>query len=81
MRWGTMCRKVRTQCLKWSMFCTSPRQSERVPPLHLYWPGAPHPGLAWPQSNRSRTASGAVIARWVPRFLMYIKTTSLLTCT
>src|SRR5215213_10750502 len=26
------CRKLRTQWLQWSMFCTSPSQSERVPP-------------------------------------------------
>ena len=48
-------------------------------PLHLYWSGAPHQALAWPQSNRTRTAGGVVIAQWVPRFLMHIKTTSLLT--
>jgi hypothetical protein len=35
VRWGTKCRKLRTPCLKWSMFCTSPRQSERVPPPSL----------------------------------------------
>jgi hypothetical protein len=35
VRWGTKCRQPRTQCLKWSMFCKSPRQSERVPPPSL----------------------------------------------
>ena len=36
-------------------------------------------GMAPIQQEQDRQR--VVIARWVPRFLMYIKTTSLLTCT
>src|SRR5829696_135909 len=32
VRCDTKCRKLRTQWLTWSMFCTSPSRSERIPP-------------------------------------------------
>ena len=52
----------------------------RVPPSISTGP-AHHSGAGMAPTQQIRTASRAVIARWVPRFLMYIKTTSLLTCT
>ena len=54
MRCGTMCRKPRTLWLQWGMFCTSPRQSERVPPL---------PSLLAPAKRRTIVGEYAPAAR------------------
>jgi len=60
VRWGTMCQKLRTQCLKWSMFCTSPSRSERVPPSistgpahHIRGLHSPNPTGPGPPAGRS----------------------------
>jgi hypothetical protein len=54
VRWGTKCQQLQTRCLKWSMFCTSPCQSKRVPP---------------PSLLARRTTSGAGMAPIQPQLI------------
>jgi hypothetical protein len=70
VRCDTKCRQLRTRCLQWGKFCTSPRQSERVPPsistgpaLHIRrWhspsPDGPGPPASWSYSISSEVRAG-----------------------
>jgi hypothetical protein len=61
VRWGTKCRQLQTQCLKWNMFLHIAVPVGESSPLPSLLARRSTSGAGLPRSNRARTAGVVII--------------------